>query len=47
MARLFDTDAALLLIINMWNLEVEDYDFAFVMQDNVIPVLELEEKTND
>lgn len=47
LARLFDTDAALLLIINMWNSEVGDSDFAFVTQDNVVPVLELEEKTND
>lgn len=40
LACLFDADAALLLIINMWNLEVEDYDFSFVMQN-------LEEKAND
>lgn len=40
LACLFDADAALLLIINMWNLEVEDYDFSFVTQN-------LEEKAND
>lgn len=40
LARLFDEDAALLLIINMWNLEVEDYDFSFVTQDMVGPALE-------
>lgn len=30
MADLFAKDARLLLIINMWNLEIEDDDFAFV-----------------
>lgn len=45
LARLFDDDAALLLIINMWNLEIEDDDFSFVTQDMVSPILE--GKTND
>lgn len=35
LARLFDDDAALLLIINMWNLEIEDDDFSFVTQDMI------------
>lgn len=45
LARLFDDDAALLLIINMWNLEIEDDDFSFVTQDMISPILE--GKTND
>ena len=45
LARLFDDDAALLLIINMWNLETEDDDFSFVTQDMISPILE--GKTND
>lgn len=45
LARIFDDDAALLLIINMWNLEIEDDDFSFVTQDMISPVLE--GKTND
>lgn len=45
LARLFDDDAALLLIINMWNSEIEDDDFSFVTQDMVSPILE--GKTND
>ena len=40
LARLFDDDAALLLIINMWNLETEDDDFSFVTQDMISPILE-------
>ena len=38
LARLFDDDAALLLIINMWNLENDD--FSFVTQDMISPILE-------
>ena len=45
LARLFAADAAWLLIINMWNSEIEDYDFSFVTQDMVSPILE--GKTND
>lgn len=45
LARIFDDDAALLLIINMWNLEIEDDDFSFVTQDMISPILE--GKTND
>lgn len=45
LARLFDDDAALLLIINMWNLETEDDDFSFVTQDMISPILE--GKAND
>ena len=41
LARLFDDDAALLLIINMWNLEIEDDDFSFVTQDMISPILEI------
>lgn len=44
LARLFDADARLLLIINMWNLEVKDYDFSFVMQDMVPQVVKEENK---
>ena len=40
LARIFDDDAALLLIINMWNLEIEDFDFSIVTQVMISPKLE-------
>ncbi len=45
LAQLFEADTVLLAIINMWNMELESYDFSFVTQDMAVRVLE--DKTND
>ncbi len=44
LARLFDDDAALLLIINMWNDELQESDYSFLMQDIPATILEGETK---
>ena len=44
LAQLFDKDTVILLIINMYNMELEDCDYAFVSRGSDFRVLEGENK---